>query len=195
MAISKTRNLFVDVARQLFAKKGFENTTMNDIAVAANKGRRTLYTYFKSKEDVYYTVIETELQHLFDRMNEVAQKDIHPEEKIVQLIFTHLEAVKEIVWRNGNLRAEFFRNIWRVEQVRKIFDRSEMAIFRRVLNEGVDKGQFDIKNVRLTAEIAQYFLKGCETPYIQGHLVTNVEELHYFVHHLVKRSIGHYNYN
>ena len=54
MSISKTRQKLVDVARQLFAKNGLNNTTMNDIAVASGKGRRTLYTYFKSKEDVYY---------------------------------------------------------------------------------------------------------------------------------------------
>ena len=58
MAVSKTRNLLVDIARQLFAKKGFENTTMNDIAIASEKGRRTLYTYFKSKEEIYYAVIQ-----------------------------------------------------------------------------------------------------------------------------------------
>ena len=42
MSISKTRQLLVDVARQLFAKKGLENTTMNDIATTSGKGRRTL---------------------------------------------------------------------------------------------------------------------------------------------------------
>ena len=52
MAISKTRNLLVDVARQLFARNGVDDTTMNDIALASKKGRRTLYTYFKSKEDM-----------------------------------------------------------------------------------------------------------------------------------------------
>ena len=61
MSISKTRQKLVDVARQLFAKKGIENTTMNDIAVASGKGRRTLYTYFKNKEEVYYAVIAAEL--------------------------------------------------------------------------------------------------------------------------------------
>ena len=43
MSISKTERTFVDVARQLFAKNGLEGTTMNDIAVASGKGRRTLY--------------------------------------------------------------------------------------------------------------------------------------------------------
>ena len=42
MSISKTRSLFVDTARHLFAVKGLEGTTMNDIAVASKKGRRTL---------------------------------------------------------------------------------------------------------------------------------------------------------
>ena len=48
MSISKTRQKLVDVARQLFAKNGLENTTMNDIAMQSGKGRRTLYTYFSS---------------------------------------------------------------------------------------------------------------------------------------------------
>ena len=61
MSVSKTRQKLVDVARQLFAKNGIANTTMNDIAVASGKGRRTLYTYFSRKEDVYYAVIESEL--------------------------------------------------------------------------------------------------------------------------------------
>ena len=49
MTVSKTRAQLVDVARRLFAKMGVENTTMNDIAVASQRGRRTLYTYFKVK--------------------------------------------------------------------------------------------------------------------------------------------------
>ena len=66
MSISKTRQLLVDIARQLFAKNGLENTTMNDIAQASGKGRRTLYTYFKSKEDIYYAVIAAVLFFVFN---------------------------------------------------------------------------------------------------------------------------------
>jgi len=191
MGVSKTRNMLVDVARKLFAKNGFENTTMNDIAVASNRGRRTLYTYFKSKEEVYYAVVQTELSRLFKRMEEVARKDIPPEEKFIQLIFAHLEVVKEAVYRNGNLRAEFFREIWKVEGVRKDFDRTEITLFRRVINEGIDKGTFDVRNPRLTAEIAHYCLKGCEVPYIFGRYAAHgPEELYPYVRSLVYR---HFN--
>ena len=112
MSISKTRQKLVDVARQLFAKNGLENTTMNDIAQASGKGRRTLYTYFKSKEDIYYAVIESELERLSDQLDEVAAKRIPPQDKIIELIYMHLSMIRETVVRNGNLRAEFFRNIW-----------------------------------------------------------------------------------
>ena len=103
MSISKTRQKLVDVARQLFAKNGLENTTMNDIALASDKGRRTLYTYFKSKEDIYYAVIESELERLSDQLDEVAAKKIPPQEKIIELIYMHLSMIRETVVRNGNL--------------------------------------------------------------------------------------------
>ncbi len=170
MSISKTRQTLVDVARQLFAKKGLENTTMNDIALASGKGRRTLYTYFKSKEDIYFAVIESELERLSDKMDEVAMRKIRPQEKIIELIYTHLSMIKETVMRNGNLRAAFFRNIWMVEKVRKNFDEDEIDLFRKVYSEGVAQGEFDIDSVELVADITHYCIKGLEVPYICGRL-------------------------
>ena len=170
MSISKTRQKLVDVARQLFAKKGVEGTTMNDIALASGKGRRTLYTYFKSKEDVYYAVIKSELERLSDRLDEVAAKKTKPNDKIIELIYTHLSMIKETVVRNGNLRAEFFRNIWTVEKVRKDFDEDEIELFRKVYTEGKADGEFDIDNVDLVADITHYCIKGLEVPYIYGRL-------------------------
>ncbi len=170
MSISKTRQKLVDVARQLFAKKGLESTTMNDIAVASGKGRRTLYTYFKSKEDIYSAVIASELERLSDKLDEVAAKKIRPQDKIIELIYTHLNMIKETVVRNGNLRAEFFRNIWMVEKIRKNFDEDEIELFRKVYSEGKAEGEFDIDNVDLVADITHYCIKGLEVPYIYGRL-------------------------
>ena len=170
MAVSKTKAKLVDVARQLFAKMGVENTTMNDIAVASKKGRRTLYTYFKSKEDIYMAVVESELDMLSEMMKDVLDREISPVEKIIELIYTRLEAVKEVVYRNGTLRANFFRDIWRVEKVRKKFDAKEIQLFHNVLKEGQDMGVFQLDNVPMTAEIMHYCLKGIEVPYIRGRI-------------------------
>lgn len=170
MAQTKTRDLLVDVARGLFAKNGYENTTMNDIAFASGKGRRTLYTYFKNKEEIYYAVIGDELSAMSDRLREVAAKNISPEDKLVQIIYTHLSMVKAAVHRNGNLRAEFFRNIWLVERVRKEFDQTEREILTRVLSQGIRMGIFDVANLRLSVDIIHYCVRGLEVPYIYGRL-------------------------
>lgn len=170
MPIPKTKIKLVDIARQLFAKQGFENTTMNDIAQASGKGRRTLYTYFKNKEDIYYAVIEAELDRLSGKMDEVAKKDMNLEDKLVEVIYAHLDLIKEAVRRNGNLRAEFFRNIFLVSKVRKNFDHNEISILTRLLEEGVDKGIFEVENIQLTADIIHYSIRGLEIPYIYGRL-------------------------
>ena len=176
MAVSKTRAKLVDVARQLFAKRGVDDTTMNDISVASKKGRRTLYTYFKSKEDIYMAVVESELEMLSDAMEQVAKKDITPDEKILKLIETHLDSIKMVVYRNGTLRAGFFRNIWRVEAVRKNFDTKEIKLFKQVLAEGKDKGIFDIDNVDIIADIVHYCIKGIEVPYIRGQIAEELDD-------------------
>ncbi|AVM53091.1 TetR/AcrR family transcriptional regulator [Bacteroides zoogleoformans] len=176
MTVSKTKAKLVDVARQLFAKMGVENTTMNDIALASKKGRRTLYTYFKSKEDIYMAVVESELDILSDMMKRVAEKDISPDEKMMEMIYTRLDAVKEVVFRNGTLRANFFRDIWRVEKVRKRFDAKEIQLFKDVLSEGVEKGVFQIDDIDMTAAIVHYSVKGIEVPYIRGWIGADLDD-------------------
>ena len=175
MAVSKTKAKLVDVARQLFAKMGVENTTMNDIALASKKGRRTLYTYFKSKEDIYMAVVESELDMLSESMGRVVTRNISPTEKILALIYTRLDSVKEVVYRNGTLRANFFRDIWRVEKVRKKFDAKEIQLFHQILEEGQQSGVFHVDDVRMTAEIMHYCLKGIEVPYIRGRIGADLD--------------------
>lgn len=176
MTVQKTRAKLVDVARQLFAKKGVEATTMNDIAVASKKGRRTLYTYFKSKDQIYMAVVESELEMLSEEMNKVSRKSIAPDEKILELIITHLDIIKVAVYRNGTLRADFFRDIWRVEAMRKHFDANEAKLFREVLREGKEKGLFDIDNIEITADILHYCIKGIEVPYIRGQIGEDLDD-------------------
>lgn len=174
MASEKTRGILVDIARNLFAKKGLEETTMNDIALASGKGRRTLYTYFKSKEEIYEAVVRHELDMMSEHMMAVAEQPMDPEDKIVALIYTHLDNIKGVVQRNGNIRAEFFRDIWRVSLIRQKFDRSEKAILSKVIQEGIDSGHFSVEDPSLIVDIIRYAVKGMEVPYIYGRLANGM---------------------
>lgn len=184
--------MLVDVARRLFAKKGLEETTMNDISQASGKGRRTLYTYFRSKEDIYEAVVEAEMDRLAQEMAKVAAKPMNPEDKLVAIIYSHLDAIKEVVQRNGNMRAQFFRDIWRVSLIRKRFDSNEKKLLTKILTEGEREGYFEMENIPLTVNIIHYCVKGLEIPYIYGRLETGLSPTasRAAVQRLVHRAIG-----
>ena len=137
--IVKTKDLMIEVARQLFARVGFTNTTMNDIADASKKGRRTLYTYFRNKDEIFHAVIERELERLWHDLELIRRLPASPEDKILTMLLTHLDKMKDLVLRNGSLRAEFFRDIWLVENSRAAFDEKEIRQLRELLEEGEGK--------------------------------------------------------
>ena len=175
MVVSKTKAKLIDVARQLFAKNGVDETTMNDIALASKKGRRTLYTYFKSKEEVYMAVVESELEILSNALEKVVAENMSPDQTILKMIETHLDAIKMVVLRNGTMRAGFFRDIWRVERIRRNFDLREINLFKQILTEGKEAGIFDIDNIEIMADILHYCIKGIEVPYIRGQIGEDLE--------------------
>jgi len=176
MAVSKTKTMLVEVARQLFAKNGVVDTTMNDIAEASGKGRRTLYTYFRNKEEIYIACIESELQIATSALQEVLKLPLEPEEKIKTFISVHFDTFKDMVIRNGNLHGQFFRNIMEVEKVRRKLDRKEVVMLIQILTEGQEKGVFEVKDIKNTAQIIQYSIKGLEVPYIRDSVLKRKEQ-------------------
>lgn len=168
--------MLVDVARQLFAREGVDNTTMNDIALASGKGRRTLYTYFKNKNEIYLAVVDTELDRLYEMLLEVSEKDLPADAKLINFIYTRLDSLKSVVLRNGTLKATFFRDIWRVEKVRKSFDKKEVEILESILEAGVKENIFRMPDVHITALVLHYAIKGLEVPYIRGIMGDNIEQ-------------------
>lgn len=168
--VLKTRDKFIEVARQLFARKGVENTTMNDIASASDKGRRTIYTYFKSKRDIFNAVIESETDQMLTSLRKILALNVSPEEKLLDYVECRFETMKEIVSRNGSLRAGFFRDVRRVDRARKIMTRKETALLRAILQEGVEKGVFEIPDVGHYAVIITQAIHGLDVPYIRDTL-------------------------
>lgn len=176
MTISKTREMLIDVARQLFARMGVDNTTMNDIAQTSQKGRRTLYSYFKNKNEIYFAVVESELARLYKMLQDVTAKHLSADEKLITFIYARLDAIKALVFRNGTLRADFFRDIWQVEKIRKNYDLRETELLQKILDDGVKDGIFFIPDTGITAVVLHHALKGLEVPYIRGLMGDNISQ-------------------
>jgi AcrR family transcriptional regulator len=66
----RTREAIVDAALRLFDERGFEQTTIADIAEAADIAPRTFFGYFPSKEDVVFADFPEQLEALSRRLRE-----------------------------------------------------------------------------------------------------------------------------
>ncbi|NLX81316.1 MAG: TetR/AcrR family transcriptional regulator [Proteiniphilum sp.] len=189
---SKTKRNILEVARQLFAKKGVENTTINEIADISEYGRRTIYTYFKNKKEIYRAVISSEIESMHKALEEVMKRDLPADDMLMLFTFARLRVIKEVVTRNGTLRADFFRDIWAVETVRKEFDKKEIKYLENILTKGVEEDVFDIKNPSKIAEILHYALKGLEVPTIRGvlNLRYDISEDREIVHDLIFKGLN-----
>ena len=163
-----TRETIIKVAQKLFAEKGIDNITMSDIASEAKKSRRTVYTYFQSKEELLVASIEMEVQKVSAAMSKVAMSSLTPDKKIIKLIFVRLHSTRNIIKRNKGLNSEYFSNMWIIEHIRKTFDAKEIALFRTIISEGRQQGYFNVESPELAARFLHFCLKGIEIPYING---------------------------
>ena len=72
----------IGAARKLFLEKGFEETSMDDVARESQFTKRTLYQYFVNKEDLYYSVAIKEADLLNSYMAQALEKKVNALEKL-----------------------------------------------------------------------------------------------------------------
>lgn len=161
-----TRHTILTVARIVFAHRGSDNTTMDDLAKASGLGRRTIYTYFKTREELYHEVIKREIDIILKQLNRVATMKISPEKKIIRFMVNHMKTIENLVRKDHLLRLEFLRKSEKIENFRKVIDLHEKECFVNVFQEGTRSGVFRIDDYENTAVLAQITLKGLEQQFI-----------------------------
>lgn len=166
--VSKTRDKLMDVARQLFAKKGIENTTMADIASASERGRRTVYSYFASKQEIYNSILERESEQLVCRIRQVAESDLTPTEKVKAFIAERINMVKadDKASVSEKIHSLFNRDLSRIERVRKLALEKENDILQSMLEQGVRCGEFDPRQAKRFGSTLVLALQGLYYSYV-----------------------------
>ncbi len=148
----KTREKLIEVARQLFVHKGLENTTMNDIANASEKGRRTIYTYFKSKKEIYNAVLEYESDRMVAAMKEIAESSLDPEAKLSNFLTLRLEQGTTNSSPYSSLKSLFKFDLRRMERIRRMVLDKESLLLKSILDEGIAAGVFDPTRTALASQ-------------------------------------------
>jgi AcrR family transcriptional regulator len=172
---SKTREKLIEVARQLFAHKGIENTTMSDIANASDKGRRTIYTYFKNKREIYNAVIEKESEQLVSRLREIFICDMNPIEKLMRFIEVRIDIAEDTIRHEREspvLRALLVRDVRRVERIRSLAVEKELEMLRALMDEGVEKGVFSRESINDAFVAMVMLFQGIELSIMRNNFAT-----------------------
>lgn len=149
-----TREQLIDVARQLFARKGVEATTMGDIANASDRGRRTVYTYFRNKKDVYDAVLHSESEALLKRLEDIATADKPVEQRVREFLSVRLMQRREEHNVVAALRALYKPDIRRMGRIRRLVRERARQLLHRLLQDGIDSGVFDSARCRLLETFA-----------------------------------------
>lgn len=149
---------------------------MNDIANASDKGRRTIYTYFKSKREIFNAVIDNESDELLQRLRTIASKPIPARAKMHEYIDCRLHTMREIVSRNGSLKAGFFLDVRKVDRARMNIVRHEVELLADIIRQGNALGEFEVEDPNITAVIIANAIQGLDVPFIRNNLFDSKAE-------------------
>lgn len=80
------RQEILKAAAAVFAKRGFQKTLMEDIAGQAGIGKGTIYRYFNSKDDLYFSILDQTVEDLLTCLSQDLKSKASPEQKLRKMM-------------------------------------------------------------------------------------------------------------
>lgn len=152
-AMSHPREAVLDAADRLLARYGYQKMTMDDLAKEARIGRRTIYLYFKSKQEIALASIDRVVERLLEQLRQLANSSDTPEKKIrsmlIERIMFRFDSVQDYYHSFDELFATL-RNDYMAR--RKHYFEAEAQIFVEVMREGNRKDIFAANDPLATAQ-------------------------------------------
>ena len=166
MVVVKTevRAHIVGVARKIFTRYGFRKTTMEQIAASSQKGKSSIYYYFKSKEEIFRAVVEKEAEELKQKLDRTIRKDDVPIDKLKTYILFRLHHVRSVENFYAALKDEYLSHMDFILDIRRSIDMEERQMVTEILEEGMRDGTFQLSSSEIGAIAITTMMKGLELP-------------------------------
>ncbi|RLD71638.1 MAG: hypothetical protein DRJ10_19285 [Bacteroidetes bacterium] len=162
MNLKNSKEAILNEALNTFGRLGFQKTTMADIAEASKRGRRTIYTYFKNKEEVYEAVIEREINRMIDKLKLEIDSTESVNEKLLNYLNSRIRAIIELTNNYDALRTAFLSNYKWVEKIRQTLDKEESKILTKLLKLGKTEQVFIVDDLNTSVKNITLIIKGIE---------------------------------
>ncbi|MGH3497072.1 MAG: TetR family transcriptional regulator [Nocardioidaceae bacterium] len=94
MTAAERREQLIEIARGVFAERGFEGTTVEEIAARAEVSKPVIYEHFGGKEGLYAVVVDREVRRLLDRVRSALTAG-HPRALLEQAALALLDYVED----------------------------------------------------------------------------------------------------
>lgn len=104
-----TESTILKASKEIFIKKGFDGTTMKDIAEEAGINKSLLHYYFRSKENLFRKVLGEALKQFIPVVNKMMMTDISLFEKIEFFVETYIDMITENPYIPGFVLQELNR--------------------------------------------------------------------------------------
>ena len=95
MTGAQRRQQLLDIGRELFGRRGFEATSIEEIAARADVSKPVVYEHFGGKEGLYAVVVDREMQALLDRFTSALSAPGHPREMLERAALVLLDYIEE----------------------------------------------------------------------------------------------------
>lgn len=128
MVRKSTRDMIIGVAARLFGTVGLRKTTMETIAAAAGRGRRTIYMYFSNKAEIYEAVVEDELNGILEPLRQIASSEDPFGVVLQNYAAERIRLLKDLGNRNPLLLKDFAMGTGRVERLKERLVSEEIKV-------------------------------------------------------------------
>lgn len=132
----------IRAATKVFAKKGFFNARISDIAKEAKVADGTIYLYFNNKFDILLSVFEQEIGKLIDQVVLLLEKEDNPKNKMEIFITNHLEEMKKNRYLAEVIHIELRQTSKLIREYRKNKFSEYLDIIAAIIETGQDEGLF-----------------------------------------------------
>ena len=95
MTGKERREQLLDIARALFAERGFDGTSIEEIAAKAGVSKPVVYEHFGGKEGLYAVVVDREMERLLAMVIRALREGVHYRDKLEQAALALLEYIEE----------------------------------------------------------------------------------------------------
>ncbi|MFN3476809.1 MAG: TetR/AcrR family transcriptional regulator [Candidatus Methylomirabilales bacterium] len=149
--VAKRHTEICEAALKLFSKKGFHRTSVREIAKASGLPIGTLYSYIKTKEDIFYLIYNRILTSFQERMIQAINGIEDPEQQFVAALEETLKIYDE--YRDEVLLLYQESHVLGREALQSLMevDRRYVAFFREILERGTKEGRFAVQDPHLIA--------------------------------------------